>query len=599
MKSFKKFIAAATAGLLTFAAAAPALSVPVLAAEESTETYRIFLAFGGDAAEEGDWAYSYAGGDATEGVTVTDAEIKVGDTARIGLEFANPVVNAWYFAPTIIAESVIEADFSVKAFVDGNEVSVDLAAGDNWWYEGTGDFTDTQAIRVAGGFNEWGTQYMSEPSGFTKLEFEVTANSIKVGEAEPAGEAVESTEEYNMYLAFGGDKVEENDWAYSYAGGEASEGITATDATIKVGETASVKLEFDDPVVNAWYFAPFIVAENVVEADFSVKAFVDGNEVAVDLSAGDNWWYEGTGDFTDTQAVRIGGGFNEWGTQYMAEPSGFKTLEFEITANSIKVGTAAEDNAAPAAAAVDLDGTYNAYIGFQTPVFSFRNAWNDTTYGLGTDYFNQVTGWEGSDAVVLSGTFADAEIKGNGTYTVSVDGLSFPAGEFDSQDYMNLIFVSTDIPRTDAITVSDVMLDIDGMQPSISPLISPEDDDEYLTIAIQNIWNPDIATIGFYTVPPTKMSVTFTLSGFNYDNPDEAAAEETVEEPEAEEVTEEVTPEADVAAEETTPAADTNANQSGGFPVVPVVIIAIIVVAGIIVGVVVYNKKKGDGSSQL
>ena len=164
---------------------------------------------------------------------------------------------------------------------------------------------------------------------------------------------------------------------------------------------------------------------------------------------------------------------------------------------------------------------YHAYIGIQTPLYSFRNAWNEPNYGKDTEYFNQVTGWEGSDAVTKPGSFNDVTITGDGTYTVSAEGLDFGADEFSSQDYMNLIFVSTDIPR-DAVEISDVVLDIDGSQPSISPLISPEDDDKYTTIAIQNIWNEDIKTIGYYKTPMSSIKVTFTVSGLG-----DAAAEET------------------------------------------------------------------------
>ena len=517
-KNLKQILATTFAGLLAFATLGASVPTIVNAAEESTEPYRIFVAFGGDVAEENDWGLAYAGGDASEGITVTDGEIAVGETVKIGLEFANPVVNAWYFAPTMIAENVVDASFDVKVFIDGQEVAADLSAGDNWWYEETGDFDKTKAVRIAGGFNEWGTQYIAEPSNFTKIEFEITANSIQVGEA-VVGDAVESTESYDMYLAFGGDAAEENDWGLNYAGGEASEGITATDAKIAVGETASVKLEFANPVVNAWYFAPFIVAENVVDASFDVKVLVDGQEVDVDMSAGDNWWYEATGDFDDKHAVRIAGGFNEWGAQYIAEPSGFTSLEFVVTANSIKVGTPAEE-AKPVSAAGDVDldcaTPYHAYIGIQTPKFSFRNSYSDSQYGFGTTEFSQVTGWDAdSNEVVLPGTFEDVEINGNGTYTVKVTGLEFPDGEFAEQEYMNLIFLSTDIPNTGAITISDIKLSIDGSEVSgIAPILNEENVD-YVDMQIQNIWNDTIKTIGYYPVPMSEIAITFTVSGFN------------------------------------------------------------------------------------
>lgn len=536
-KRFKKFLATAFASVLaltTFGAAVPTI---VNAAEESTETYRVFVAFGGDAAEENDWGLSYAGGDVSGDITVTDGEIKVGDTVTVGLEFAEPVVNVWYVAPTIIAEKVVSADFDVKVLIDGEEVDADLTAGDNWWYEETGDFGKDQAIRVAGGFNEWGTQYISEPSGFKKLEFQITANSIQVGDA-AVENATESTETYPLYLAFGGDKAEENDWALSYDGSSASEGVTATDAEIKVGDTAKVKLEFDEPVLNAWYFAPFIVGENIVDADFTVKAYVDGEEVELDMSQGDNWWYEATGSYSDKEAVRIAGGFNEWGAQYMAEPSGFTSLEFEITANKIMIG-AEEEKPQSNAGPVDLDGTYHAYIGFQTPKYSFRNSWSgESGYGNGTPEFDQVTGWDSEgNEIVVPGTYKDAEIKGNGTYTVAVNGLEFPDGEFAEQDYMNLIFFSTDIPNTGEVEISDVVLKIDGSEVSdVNALVNPESVN-YIDVQLQSIYNDELKTIGYYPTPMTDIEITFTISGFNYDN-DGAAVEEDTEANGGEETTE-------------------------------------------------------------
>lgn len=579
-KKFKKFLATAFASVLaltTFGAAVPTI---VNAAEESTETYKVFVAFGGDAEAENDWGYQYYGGEVTGDLTPTDGEIKVGDTVKVGLEFANPVVNPWFFAPVVVAESVVSADFDVKVYIDGEEVTADLSAGDNWWYEETGDYGKDQAIRVAGGFNEWGTHYIDEPSGFTKLEYEITANSIQVGDA-AVENATESTETYPLYLAFGGDKAEENDWALSYDGETASEGVTATDAEIKVGDTAKVKLEFAEPVVNAWYFAPFIVGENIVAADFSVKAYVDGNEVELDMSQGDNWWYEATGGFDDKHAVRIAGGFNEWGAQYMAEPSGFTSLEFEITANSIMVGEPDEgpqSNAGP----VDLDGTYHAYIGFQTPKYSFRNSWSgESGYGNGTPEFDQVTGWDAEgNEIVVPGTYKDAEIKGNGTYTVAVNGLEFPDGEFAEQDYMNLIFFSTDIPNTGEVEISNVVLKVDGSEVSdVNAIVNPESVN-YIDVQLQSIYNDDLKNVGYYPTPMTDIEITFTVSGFNYDNDGAVVEEETTESSDEDGAT-------------TTEATVTTPEKSGpNVGLIIGIVCGCLVICGVVVFLIVRNKKK-------
>lgn len=273
--------------------------------------------------------------------------------------------------------------------------------------------------------------------------------------------------------------------------------------------------------------------------------------------------------------------------------SGFKVQSMEVTFTVSGFGTSAAAGEAEEApkAEVDLNGTYNAYFGFQTPKFSFRNAFDDASYGRDTEYFNKVTGWEGSDAVELPGTFTDAVIAGNGIYTVSVNDLSFPAGEFDSQDYMNLLFLSTDIPNTGAITISDIQLNIDGRNVSISPILSPDSVD-YVNMLIQNIWNDEVKTIGFYTVPMTNMSITFTVSGFAYDNPDatgKTGDEKPAETPASSETTGDSasTDKAD-SAQTDAPAAET----SGVSPVVIVVIVVVVIAVIAGVAVVLAKKKK-------
>ncbi len=264
--------------------------------------------------------------------------------------------------------------------------------------------------------------------------------------------------------------------------------------------------------------------------------------------------------------------------------SGFLVESMEVTFTVAGVGSVAEagEAAAPEVDTVDLNGTYNAYLGLQTPTYSFRNAFDDATYGRETEYFNQITGWEGSDAIVKEGTFTDAVISGNGTYTVSVNGMNLE-GDFDSQDYFNLIFLSTDIPNTGEITISDIKLSIDGRDVQCSPILSP-DSLSYVNMLIQNIWNEDVATIGFYTVPPKDMEITFTVSGFAYDN--EAAAAPSEEAPS------EAEPSEAAPSDEAAPAEAPAENSSSMSPVVIVVIVVVVIAIIAVVAVVLAKKKK-------
>ena len=257
--------------------------------------------------------------------------------------------------------------------------------------------------------------------------------------------------------------------------------------------------------------------------------------------------------------------------------AGVTSLEVTFTVTNFGVGAAAGEAAGSDVPGVDLNGTYHAYLGFQTPVYSFRNAFDDATYGRDSDVFNQVTGWEGSDAVVLPGTFTDVEIAGNGTYTVSVEGLEFPDGEFDSQDYMNLIFVSTDIPNSGEITISDVKLTVDGRDVALAAAGATVDEDKaYLEVGIQNIWSDDIKEIGFYTTPMSSMSVTFTVSGFAYDAAPAASGD--------------TAPSTD----NTAPAPTTSNDEKSGSNTGLIIGIVVVVVAGGAAGVVVAKKKKGN-----
>ncbi len=160
---------------------------------------------------------------------------------------------------------------------------------------------------------------------------------------------------------------------------------------------------------------------------------------------------------------------------------------------------------------------YNAYIGLQTADWSFRDAWNNPSTGIdgseGLDFskIHKSTDGVWSD---LPGDLTDTEIKGDGTYTVKAENLEFEDTAFETQDYMNLIFVSTDVPYSEAITISDVVLKVNGSNVTLSDVgFKIPDDSDYISINIQNNWDEEIKTIGYYSTPVKSVEVTFTISG--------------------------------------------------------------------------------------
>ncbi len=572
------------------------ISAPAItsrAADAYDGEFEVYVGFGGDKAEENDWGMQYnspENKDNNPDIKATNATAKVGDTVTVSLEFPDAVPNVWWMAPVLVGEGVGDIDATVSLKIDDADVAIDESKGDKWWYEATGDYDDKTSLRLYGGFNEWAAQYIAEPSGFKKVEYTITINSAEKAEEVAMGGAFEG--EADLYIGFGGDKAEENDWGMQYNSPENKDNnpdIKATNEKIKVGETKTVTLEFPDAVPNVWWMAPVLVAENIGELEAEVTLKIDDTEVAIDASKGDAWWYEATGDYDETHAIRLYGGFNEWGTQYIEEPSGFKKVEYTVTLKSANVKGEDASLIAPAPAAeVDKDNPdYNAYILIQSPKFSFRNAWYDAQYGLGytddtgMDYFNQITGWDASNnAVVIPGTIQDTKIDGNGTYTVSISGLQFADDDFKDQDHFNLIAVDTDIPNTGDITISDMELEINGSGVDIDPVISPDSPD-YLTMLIQNIWNDDVKEIGYTPLPVTDIKITFTVSGFNKDS------EQAVTEAPTEAATTEAA---------TTEAAETKKDEKKGLSAGAIAGICggAAALIAIICGVVIGTKKKKE-----
>lgn len=255
------------------------------------------------------------------------------------------------------------------------------------------------------------------------------------------------------------------------------------------------------------------------------------------------------------------------------------------------------------------DVSYHAYLGVQSASYTFRNAWNDATYGQGVTsddgmvYFDQLTGWEnpGNIAVNKGGVFTDAEITGDGTYSVSVTDF-----DFGEDETLNLLFVSTDIPLDAGITISDVKVVMDGNTKYTfdEAYLSP-DEKEYVSPMCINIWNEDLGKqdgLFGYMMPTDSIELQFTVSGTGVEAETTAAETEEVTEAETtEEVTEAITEaetteavtEADTEAAETeAAAADTQPAEESSSSNVGVIIAIVAAVVVVAVVVVVVVKKK-------
>ena len=234
--------------------------------------------------------------------------------------------------------------------------------------------------------------------------------------------------------------------------------------------------------------------------------------------------------------------------------------------------------------AFDPNGEYNVYFGVQTAAYSFRNAWNDS-YGLGTPEFDQITGWNGNDEVVRTGTITDAVIKGNGTYTVSLTGVDFA----DDAEALNLLFLSTDIPLDKGVEISDITVRMGGKKVyEFEESYQDPDTKDYIKTLLINTYNDAFKADNefAYTLSAgMDIEITFTVSGLGYDNPDAAPSGDTsaTETTQAAETTK--------AASEATTTASAEASQGGvSVGVIIAIVAAVVVVAAI--AVVAVKKKK-------
>lgn len=158
---------------------------------------------------------------------------------------------------------------------------------------------------------------------------------------------------------------------------------------------------------------------------------------------------------------------------------------------------------------VEKSSEVHAYIGIQTEVYTFRNAYNDASYGAATEHFNTLIKWGEENEIIDTGaTFTDATLTADGTYSVSVSGYDF------SQDSskLNMLFVSTDFLYHPTMHVSNVVLKVDDTEIPIEKPVVMADAQGNMYIELVNIYNTDLAALD-YTMPTDSFTVTFDIIG--------------------------------------------------------------------------------------
>lgn len=236
----------------------------------------------------------------------------------------------------------------------------------------------------------------------------------------------------------------------------------------------------------------------------------------------------------------------------------------------------------------DPAGTYHAYFGMQqTTTWIFRDPWYSEELGKegafeGDASFDKIlTSLNVDSPVPIEGaTVTDAEITGNGTYTVGVEGLN-GALTAEPDAVLAMIYVDTDVPTSasDTFQISDVKLALDDKTVTLPEEIFFNDEEQDSTGLIRfdpvNTYQKDKGTYAncpSIVTPTNSIKITFTVSGMTNDNPDAVEATPTP------------------AAEETNTSDDSSDSESSSIS--PAVVAGIVVVVVVIAGVVVVMRKK-------
>ncbi len=157
-------------------------------------------------------------------------------------------------------------------------------------------------------------------------------------------------------------------------------------------------------------------------------------------------------------------------------------------------------------AADDEEEAYHAYLVFQTGDYTFRNTWDETMYGLNgssntsdIDY-SVVHAWDETFLCAGAGTFTDAVITGDGTYTVSVSGM-------DLSSSFRILGISTDIPLYDYGYIVIVSVKI-GDDEFYNPDSLVDYDGDYIYVTVENEYQ-GISLGDYEAASPQDVSITF------------------------------------------------------------------------------------------
>jgi hypothetical protein len=470
-----------------------------------------------------DWSVSYWGGAAPEGVTATNAEITEPGDYSVALEFATPSKGLAF-----TALGLTNGELSLPgAFLKINEIRIN---GEAVAFEKGYTSSDDKITTRMNIYNEWVGELPEDAHSFDGsiedakpviVDKELFADVSKF-EIDFTLVPVTDTA-YLMYA--------DSAWGYQYWGGEAPEGVTATNAEITGPGTYTVGLEFAEEAPGLAFTAVGIVTgEQTFNGYFINVTEMKVNGEAIELGKGytssddgictrENLYNEWVGEIPSD--ARRADGDLEGASAIIVDKEAFAAVKtVEVTFDFIYGKPVVKNTDAPLTAeeAAELQKVdYNAYIGVQSSSYIFRNTWDEANYGRDSehaDYFTHLVGWDAdNNAVDYGGSFEDVLLTKDGTYSVSLT-----TGEmgFGSDEAFRMLFVSTEIPSK---LVADGYVKIEDVKVKIGDAATQSYTDvdttgTYARIIIIDEYNRGDAPFG-YTVPGANatITITFTVTG--------------------------------------------------------------------------------------
>ena len=467
------------------------------------------------------WARQYWGGEAGEGVTAANVEITGAGDYTVGLEFAEPAEGLAFTALGLTnGELVFPGSYLKINGIRINGEAIEVKKG----YTSSDDKITTR-MNI---YNEWvgelpadahswdgtlddASWIIVDKEAFASVsKFEVDFSLVPVTDIA-----------YLMYA--------DAAWAKQYWGGDAPEGITVKNAEINGRGTYTVGLEFAEPAEGLAFTAVGVTTGEQTFNGYFINVTdikVNGESIAVakgytssddGICTRENIYNEWVSELP-ADARRADGDL-EGASWIIVDKEAFAAVSsVEVTFDYIYGKPIVKDDDAPLTpeeAAELQKADYNAYIGVQSETYIFRNEWNEANYGRDSEEnpecFGQLTGWDAdNNKVNYGGTFEDAQLTKDGTYTVSLT-----TGEmgFGSDTFFRMLYVSTDIPSR---LVKDGYVTVDNVKVKIGDAATQDYTDvdvggEYVRIVVIDEYNRGDAPFG-YNVPGADSAITITFN---------------------------------------------------------------------------------------